>query len=231
MKLSLGVFAALAALVVQAHDDDHDHEGHTCACEAVEFGFVIDCNDQDAMKAALAPLQSNDCATDCSSETCTKNFLIIQSHHDYCLHEEVPEEVEDALHIYEETCETCSILRKHDPDLPNCPDVTCADEGNLAYNALVDTQCLDACDTTECATHFRLLKATHDSCDQDALDTAAELAFHDYEDACTSFDCNVVKDSSENSKQLVCPDETSSVPRHTTSFAVLAGSALLLAAA
>ena len=95
MKLALYVaLAALSAPAAMAADDDHPV--HSCACEAEEFGFKIDCADKTAMLDALEFLKTNGCATTCEDETeCHTNFLIIQSHHDYCPEADIPEEVED----------------------------------------------------------------------------------------------------------------------------------------
>ena len=35
----------------------------------------------------MAFLLENDCEIDCSSADCALNYYIIQSHHDYCLHD------------------------------------------------------------------------------------------------------------------------------------------------
>jgi hypothetical protein len=63
---------------------------HKCACESVEFGFSIDCDDTAAMLTAMAALQAGGCSADCSSAECEKNFLIVQSHHDYCAEDALP---------------------------------------------------------------------------------------------------------------------------------------------
>jgi len=149
------------------------------------------------MKAALPLLQTNDCDTDCSSTVCKTQFGIIQAHHDYCLGSDVPEEVEAALHIYEDTCESCEIVRLVDPNLPECPAVVCNDgSGNDAYNKLVGNGCGTTC-TAACADDFRILKAVHDTCEEDSLDTAAELAFHTYEEACEDFNCNILTEEDQ----------------------------------
>lgn len=187
------------------HDHDHgDHSGHKCACEALEFGFDINCKDTDQMLSALPILQQENCNVDCSSDVCVKNFLIVQSHHDYCFHEDVPESVEDALHLYEDTCEACWITPLKDPDLPDCPDVDCTSEaGNEAYQALVTGGCETNCTTSSCANNFRTLKAFHDGCPGDSIDPIAEQAFHDLDSACDGFQCNIVG-AGESSDALVC---------------------------
>lgn len=92
MKIhTLTFLSILAATALGA--DDHDH-GHKCACEAEEFGFSIDCNNTAAMLESMQFLQSNGCAADCSEETamdCAVNWLIVQSHHDYCPEDALPQ--------------------------------------------------------------------------------------------------------------------------------------------
>jgi hypothetical protein len=83
------------------HDDDH-HGGHdvlpACACLAADLGFEIDCGKPAPMQAAYDALVS-DCLTDCSSAACKKNWAIVESHHDFCLHDQVPLEVKLAFTI------------------------------------------------------------------------------------------------------------------------------------
>ena len=60
--------------------------GHKCACEAEEMGFAIDCGAEQAMLDALGYLNDNGCAEkgSCGAGTeCEKNYLVVQSHHDY----------------------------------------------------------------------------------------------------------------------------------------------------
>lgn len=233
MKYFSLIWMALAAATswtVKA-DDGHDHEGHDhehehhpCACEAAEYGFEIDCTDTQAMLDALPILQSSGCANDCSSDECIKNFLIIQSHHDFCLHDEVPETVEDALHLYEDTCESCEIKRKFDPLLQPCPEPNCDDNsGNEAYNAISSANCETDC--ASCASSFRMLKAVHDECEGEVLDTSAELAFHEIEVACEQYNCNVFTSAEGSTAQLICDESEESGA--TTVSAVLASMPLI----
>lgn len=73
----------LCSSVVLSQDQD------SCACVAEEENFSINCNQDNALVAALDALEDNGCDTDCSSNSCQRNFYIIQSHHDYCLPSEV----------------------------------------------------------------------------------------------------------------------------------------------
>ena len=86
---------ALVAVSVHGEGDDHDdhgdHEdGHKCACEAIEFNFLIDCSDTDTMTNALGRLQSGGCASDCTGGTCERDWLIVQTHHDHCPEAGIP---------------------------------------------------------------------------------------------------------------------------------------------
>ena len=85
--------------------------GGSCACEAEELGFKIDCSDTAAMLEALTFLNANSCVTDCSSEECEKNYYIVQAHHDFCPEENIPEAIEDGFHDFDESCVACGIAR------------------------------------------------------------------------------------------------------------------------
>ena len=211
--LTAATILLLAAASVHAKDDDHHAP---CACSARDWNFVIDCNDRDAMNAALSQLFEHECDTKCEdSDVCQLNYYIIQSHHDFCLHTELPEAVEDGIHIYEGACEGCAITRKFDSSLPQCPNVACDESGNEAYQVLLEEGCAESCDTSLCASNFHILKAAHDTCHEDVLATAAEQAFHDFEEACEAFNCNIAAVASSDAEQLIC---TSAV-RSTTAWA------------
>lgn len=233
MKLSFSISALItlgAISVSDAHGDGHHHE--SCACEAQELGFDIDCSQRDLILNALSKLQANSCDTDCSSDECHKNFLIVQAHHDYCLHDEVPPPVEDAFHDFEGTCEECSIAKKFDPDLVNCPPSFCDDSGDRAYQAMLISGCLDNCDTPTCITNYRILRSEHDTCDGDVLSQSSETGLHDFEEVCEAFNCNVLTDESLIAAQLVCErDFASTAPPHALgSFTMTAVGMTLFAA-
>lgn len=205
IKFCMCSLLALAAAIAGSEDGHEEH--HSCSCEAEELGFTIDCGNGEALLAALAALQRDSCDTDCSSAACHKNFLMIQSHHDFCLHEKVPSPVEDAFHDFEGGCEHCSILKKRDPNLPDCPDAVCDDRGNQAYQGLLTNGCLTNCNTSVCANFYRTLRAEHDLCDESTLDRSSETGIHDYEDVCEEFNCNVLPDDeSAVNAQLICLD-------------------------
>lgn len=89
MKLSKVFLLSTLACTCKAAEE----AAHSCACEAEELGFQINCAATDVMLSSMAFLKSSGCATDCSSPECEKNYLIVQSHHDYCPEAGVPEEV------------------------------------------------------------------------------------------------------------------------------------------
>lgn len=89
MKLSKVFLLSTLACTCKAAEE----AAHSCACEAEELGFQINCAATDVMLSSMAFLKSSGCATDCSSPECEKNYLIVQSHHDYCPEAGVTEEV------------------------------------------------------------------------------------------------------------------------------------------
>lgn len=197
--LSLSLVAFVSA------QEDHKHE--SCACASEENNFVIDCSDQQAMLDSVAVLAANGCEADCENAICLKNFFMIQAHHDYCLEDEVPEPVEDALHIYEDNCDACEILKKVDPALEKCPDHSCTDgSGSNAYTTMIMNGCLNDCSSALCSSSYKTLKAVHDLCEEDTLSEEAELGFHDLEEACEAENCNV-GDAALEMEQLICTED------------------------
>eukprot|EP00565_Helicotheca_tamesis_P002555 CAMPEP_0185726964 /NCGR_PEP_ID=MMETSP1171-20130828/2782_1 /TAXON_ID=374046 /ORGANISM="Helicotheca tamensis, Strain CCMP826" /LENGTH=239 /DNA_ID=CAMNT_0028395415 /DNA_START=747 /DNA_END=1466 /DNA_ORIENTATION=- len=238
MKTSLSfLFLLLSSagnFVVRAADDSHDHDhedGHSCACEAIEFGFKIDCEDTETMLAALQKLQTDKCASDCSSADCEKNYLIVQTHHDYCPEDGVPTQVEDGFHDYDETCTACNIARKPVENAPSCGTPNCEDgSGNDAYDALIEEGCLTDCSTPTCKENFHILRAVHDDCDHDSLSQAAEEGIHDLEESCAAQACN--PESSLARDQLVCDDpDVMSAAASISAELVTAAVAMIAAAA
>ena len=175
MKTLLLLIALQASCCVQLS------HGASCACEAESHGFEINCSDQDSTIKALATLQSNNCQADCSSDTCRRNYFIIQTHHDYCFEDEVHPTVERDLHDFEDACEDCDISRQPNPNWPSCPEVSCKVDGprNNAYQALITGGCLADCSSDACGENYRLLVAVHDTCPEDSLTQDAEEGIHD----------------------------------------------------
>ena len=189
MKFALSLLLVTLATATAAEAEAI--ETHKCACEAVEFGFDIDCNNTAAMLNALTFLKASTCATDCTSTDCEKNWLIMQVHHDYCPEERLPEEIEDAFHDYDMTCKHCDIVKTFIEGAPDCPVPVCTDSsGNDAYVSLVEGGCLTDCSSDTCRDYFFLLRAVHDGCEEGALTTDTEKGLHDLEAACAAQNCN-----------------------------------------
>ena len=74
-------------------------------------------------------------------KTCARAFLVIQSHHDYCPRDTLTRYEEELFHEWESKCHGCSIVRKYDPYLTNCPVVDCLDTtvAELGYEVLSET--------------------------------------------------------------------------------------------
>eukprot|EP00555_Chaetoceros_dichaeta_P002495 CAMPEP_0198251970 /NCGR_PEP_ID=MMETSP1447-20131203/2621_1 /TAXON_ID=420782 /ORGANISM="Chaetoceros dichaeta, Strain CCMP1751" /LENGTH=233 /DNA_ID=CAMNT_0043937107 /DNA_START=129 /DNA_END=830 /DNA_ORIENTATION=- len=200
-------FAFLTTATVLASKDDHAGHSETCACAAKELDFNIDCTQGDLLLTTLAALVAEDCATKCSSESCRKNFLIVQTHHDFCLHMEVPEPVEDAFHDYEGICEECEIVRRRNFELSDCPTAICDGRGNTAYQVLLTSGCLTNCMSSVCGTNYQILRTEHDNCDHDSLSESAETGIHDFEEICEPFNCNSLLEDKSVNEQLICTEE------------------------
>lgn len=210
------------------HDDHGDEEGHSCACEADELDFEIDCANTGAMLFALQELQAAGCASDCSSAACTRNFFIVQSHHDYCPEDGIPTEIEDGFHDFEEACEHCEVSRFFVDGAPDCPAIECEDgSGNEAYARLLVNGCQADCSSQACIDDFLILRTVHDLCDHEDLTEAAEDGLHDFEESCI-LPCNL-----PNAKEpLVCmeDDDEEPVTEPSPSAASVASSTMAAAA-
>eukprot|EP00793_Prasinoderma_coloniale_P000400 PRCOL_00005384-RA len=177
--------------------DEHEH-GESCACVANEMGFAIDCENTAPVVAALDYLEAN-CQTEmlvskseADEEVCHMNYYILQSHHDFCPHHDLPLEAETKLHLYEDNFEDCEIARQFDEDLEACPPVAdCSDSAKLLADiAILDTQCIEDCSSDACAAAFQSVLMAHDTCDEDLLPITLEVALHDFEEVCEDALCN-----------------------------------------
>lgn len=199
LKQTCRVCLLAAAFVYQGNNEV---SAESCACAAKELGFEIKCGDDTAMLAALNDLRSNGCETDCSSPICVRNWMVVQSHHDYCPEGGIPQEIEDDFHDFDSTCSGCDISRKAQAGVEDCPIPNCADSsGEDAYLALVDSGCLTDC--SACKSDFLTLRTVHDSCPHDTISQAAEEILHDFEEPCAIHQCNV---PGADDSQLVCDD-------------------------
>ena len=181
------------------------------------------------MLAALSDLQSNSCNTNCDSPICVRNWMVVQSHHDYCPEGGLPREIEDDFHDYDSVCKGCDISRKAQTGAEECPIPNCSDNsGNDAYLALAASNCLTDCSTDTCKTDFLTLRTVHDSCPHDTLSQAAEEILHDYEVPCIQHQCNV---AGAADSQLVCDDHDHDHDDHDDSGASSMTAAVVLVAA
>merc|ERR1719207_520766 len=91
------------------------------------MAFTIDSTDTAVIEAAYDAVVS-DCLLCCSSDECERNFAIVEAHHDFCLHDQVPHRVETGFHDLEEVCAVqCTVGRLKDPDHQACPNMACPD--------------------------------------------------------------------------------------------------------
>ncbi|EJK71322.1 hypothetical protein THAOC_07257 [Thalassiosira oceanica] len=168
--------------------------GHKCACEAEEMDFKIDCENTQAMTDALYFLNANGCTEkgSCDAGTdCEKNYLIVQSHHDSCPKEKIPDVIKDGIHDFDESCIGCDILRAYTKGAPDCPIALCTDtSGEDAYLSLVEKDCASDCLTDECKGLFLTLSVVHDSCPHGVLTDAVERGLNDLEGPCKEVVCN-----------------------------------------
>lgn len=183
--------SALVLLFINAY---FAKEHTNCVCEAERRNFAINCSNVQVLQRALTFLKNNSCATNCAVDGCKRNYFIIQSHHDHCLHSEVPIEIETDIHDFEEFCEECDIKRKYDPALPACnlkPNCTSSSLLIDAVVTLASNNCSFACTSMmACGPAFRILRSFHDICPEDAIPQLAEELLHFYEDSCEDMDCN-----------------------------------------
>merc|ERR1712057_31546 len=209
----MGTFAVLFAFFVALAYSE------SCACVAEEEDFTINCN-QD-LTSYFEYLEDNNCQDDCD-QNCQRNFYIVQSHHDYCLSGEIPTELEQELHEFEDSCNSCEISRRYDSSLTTCPSVDCDDDSDAmdAFDVL-EGECIASCDSDRCGSAFQILRAYHDGCDNNDIEEELEEALHSFEDLCAAQDCNVVNDSN----QLVCEsDDDDNNDDDSSSASILAAS-------
>eukprot|EP00793_Prasinoderma_coloniale_P005419 PRCOL_00004827-RA len=172
----------------------------TCACLANELGFAINCSNTAPVMAALGYLDANCSEYDQANVSededgmCSTNYVILQSHHDFCSHHDLPIEAETRFHIYEDSFEGCEIGRQFDPELEVCPPVAdCADlDKQLADIAILDSACVDDCSSDACKAAFQAVLMAHDTCHKDLLHITLEVALHDFELVCDDWLCNSV---------------------------------------
>jgi len=188
-----------------AQDPEPDADGHShghggdafeslCVCQAQANSWQLDCTNKGAIQTAVDNLDANTaCKADAPPATCVVDYHVMQAHHDHCLHDQLPADIEKALHHYEQFYDDCFILRQFDPDLSACPAVDCTDQTALttAIQTLQDgCTTVEACADSTCAAAIKTVLMAHDTCAESQLPNNLETALHDHEDPCEAQLCN-----------------------------------------
>ena len=213
----------------------HDHDEHErCECVAKEEGWKIDCTTTTHITNANTYLTTaaNDCKKKDASPTCCTNYHIVQSHHDHCTHEQVPDILETTIHAYESFYEDCEIARQYDKDLDPCPTVTCSTAKVDLASVTTDLQTAGAgnvdCKNSEaickasstCKTLFQKVLMAHDSCDEDDIPAAIENTLHAYEEKCHDHFCNSVTEAF-TLDDSTCPAHSGAAAQRALSLAAI----------
>lgn len=224
------------------HDHSHEHGGgeeeemKSCACAAREDGFDIDCTNPAPISAAIAYLSTNGVCRSCEpTDECKKQFAILQTHHDYCHHEEIPDTAETEMHDFEafyQGDDTCFIMRRYDTTLDDCPAGVCADAAtDLPTQAQLDlADCSNDCSSSTCKTYFQQILWAHDNCEHDEIEQFHETALHDLEETCDSNEptrmCNSAPATVERLDYSACQLSSAGIQR-TTAFGMCVAGAFL----
>merc|ERR1712176_439474 len=139
----------VAQVAPEGGGHSHGHGGDNfeslCVCQAKKNNWKIDCHDKPKIEDAVAYLdQTSACGQENPSEECEDKYHVMQAHHDHCLHNDLPEDIEKKLHAYEHFYDDCFVMRQFDDSLSKCPDVDCDDTAGL--NAAIKTL-TDGCTT------------------------------------------------------------------------------------
>ena len=204
----------------------HDHDKHErCECVAKEEGWKIDCTTTTHITNANTYLTTaaNDCKKKDASPTCCTNYHIVQSHHDHCTHEQVPDILETTIHAYESFYEDCEIARQYDDGLSPCPAVTCSTVKDDLATVTTDMQtnnCNTDCSSATCKLYFQKVLMAHDSCDEDDIPSAIENTLHAYEEKCHDHFCNSVSEAF-TLDDSTCPAHSGAAAQRALSLAAI----------
>ena len=205
----------LAQTVAESgHDHGHGEETikPTCACASRTHRFEIDCTDKPTMQAAIDYLSANGICSSCEpTDECKKQFLILQTHHDYCHHTEIPDTAEHEIHDFEGNYDGCSISRRYVDTAKDCPALgyTCATAATklptLAQLTTADCAATK-CKSELCITYFQQILLAHDTCDHDEIKQFHETALHDLEEVCDAAGhwCNTAPESTIRLDTSLC---------------------------
>jgi len=173
--------------------EDGDEFAGWCVCQAASGGWKVDCSTMTPVTTAVAALKAKaECMAGSPPDDCVKNYFIMQAHHDHCLHDVLPTDIEKDLHVYEEFYQDCFIKRQYDSGLSNCPAVTCG--GNEVTTAVSKLNACGtsptACAQTDCSAAMKTVLMAHDTCPEDTLPDNLEKSLHDHEVFCAAELCN-----------------------------------------
>jgi hypothetical protein len=132
-----------AFALVQAHHDHcftdqvpteieaglHAFEAHCETC-AINKQFMpsrpacaaVVCSAAANFTAAHTYLKDNNCSTACGAAQCAANFQIVRAAHDTCDHDDVPTEIEEAVHTFEDACSAQECNTVAATFTPTCTD-------------------------------------------------------------------------------------------------------------
>merc|ERR1712048_1412523 len=99
---------------------EEEEFGRKCHCQAEKDGWEFDCTNISNMDEAISYMSThkNDCFTLNPSATCKKWYHVIQAHHDHCLHDVLPKDIEKQLHYFEKLYQDCFVKRQFNSALP-----------------------------------------------------------------------------------------------------------------
>ena len=225
------------------HDHNHEHDGgeeeemKSCACAAGEHGFDIDCTNPAPISAAIEYLSTYGVCASCEpTDECKRQFAILQTHHDYCHHEEVPNDAESEIHDFEgfyHGDDTCFIMRRYDTTLDDCPAGVCATAATdlPTQTQLDDADCSNDCSSSTCKTYFQKILWAHDNCEHDEIEQFHETALHELEETCDrnvpTRMCNSAPDTVVRLDYSACPQHSSAGIQRTTAFGMCVAGAFL----
>lgn len=187
------------------HGHSHSHGGAgwfdefngKCVCQAKAHSWKLNCTDTAKIEAAVAALEADGaCAGISPPQTCIDHFYVMQAHHDHCLTDQLPKDVEKKLHKYEQFYTDCHVKRQFDIRLKAgaCKAVTCTDQTSLtlAIQTLQNGDCntTSKCAASSCSAAIKTVLMAHDTCKEDQLPNNLETALHDFEDHCAAELCN-----------------------------------------
>jgi len=170
-----------------------------CVCQAKENNWKLDCTNKAKIENAVAELDKNSaCKAADPPKDCIDHYYVMQAHHDHCLHDSLPTDIEKKLHAYEHFYSDCFVKRQFDPDLTVCPKVDCNDATAMTQAiATLQAGCTTsaACADSECAKAVKIVLMAHDTCSEDLLPNNLETALHDHEEPCEAQLCNTAEEA------------------------------------